>query len=560
MRRRRPRWGWRAAATGAAGLLTASLVTVVATNDRDGAAATPVDSVDDLEPALFDTADPEELQTFSEEAFLEHYDKIKDPDSGYFREVDGLLVPYHSVETLIVEAPDHGHQTTSEAYSYYLMLEAYYGRVTGEWEPFNEAWASMEAFIIPDPDEQAFNSGYDPSDPATYAPEHPSPGDYPSALDDSVPVGEDPLAAELSATYGTDDVYQMHWLLDVGNVYGFGDCGDGSTDTPDYINTYQRGQQESVWQTVPHPSCETYDHGGEFGFLDLFIDDDDYAPQTRYTSAPDADARAVQVAYWAHTWAEEQGNEGVIAESISDAAMLGDYLRYAMYDKYFKQIGDCVGASECPGATGKDSSHYLLSWYASWGGSNADAEWPWAFRIGGSGVHQGYQNPLAAYALSEVDALQPQSPTGVEDWAISLDTQLEFITWLQADNGPIAGGATNIWGGNYGEPDSEARFNGMAYDWQPVWNDPPSNNWFGFQVWGMERIAQYYYVTGDERAGAILDGWAEFAVANTEAGDADFAVPAELDWSGGPRYALTASLASPNQDLGEAAGQGNTLE
>jgi hypothetical protein len=33
-------------------------------------------------------------------------------------------VPYHSVETLIVEAPDHGHETTSEAFSYWLWLEA----------------------------------------------------------------------------------------------------------------------------------------------------------------------------------------------------------------------------------------------------------------------------------------------------------------------------------------------------------------------------------------------------------------------------------------------------
>src|SRR5690606_13875612 len=108
---------------------------------------------------------------------------IKDPANGYFREVDGLLVPYHSVETLIVEAPDHGHQTTSEAYSYYLMLEADYGRITGDWGPFNDAWASMEAFIIPDPEDQPTNSAYDPSSPASYIAEHPDPGDYPSPIE-----------------------------------------------------------------------------------------------------------------------------------------------------------------------------------------------------------------------------------------------------------------------------------------------------------------------------------------------------------------------------------------
>ncbi len=55
--------------------------------------------------------------------FLTQYNKIK--NSGYFSP-EG--VPYHSIETLIVEAPDHGHETTSEAFSFWLWLEAYYGR------------------------------------------------------------------------------------------------------------------------------------------------------------------------------------------------------------------------------------------------------------------------------------------------------------------------------------------------------------------------------------------------------------------------------------------------
>ena len=66
--------------------------------------------------------------------FLDQYGKIK--NSGYFSP-EG--VPYHSVETLIVEAPDHGHETTSEAFSFWLWLEAQYGRVTQNWAPFNNA-------------------------------------------------------------------------------------------------------------------------------------------------------------------------------------------------------------------------------------------------------------------------------------------------------------------------------------------------------------------------------------------------------------------------------------
>ena len=79
---------------------------------------------------------------------------------------------------------------------------------------------------------------------------------------------------------------------------------------------------------------------------------------------------------------------------------MGDYLRYAMFDKYFKKIGNCVGPSTCPAGTGKDSEHYLISWYYAWGGS-LDTAGGWAWRIGDGASHQGYQNPMAAYALSE---------------------------------------------------------------------------------------------------------------------------------------------------------------
>jgi hypothetical protein len=545
---------------------------VIASADNGGDPGTAVftASAPGHDPAVIEAREVDSDTTEYEAAFLEQYEKIKDPASGYFREFDGLLVPYHSVETLIVEAPDHGHATTSEAYSYYLWLEAAYGRVTGEWGPFNDAWASMEEFIIPGTEDQPTNGSYDPSAPATYIPEHGTPEGYPSALDSGVPVGDDPLAEELSSTYGTDEVYGMHWLLDVDNTYGFGFCGDGTDDAPAFINTFQRGSQESVWETVPHPSCETFDHGGPNGFLDLFTDDSAYSEQWRYTNAPDADARAVQVAYLAQQWAEEQGNADAVAESVDKAAMMGDYLRYAMFDKYFKRIGDCVGAATCAPGTGKDSAHYLMSWYYAWGGAMESAQYPWAWRIGGSSSHQGYQNVLAAYALSEVDALQPESPTGAEDWATSMDRQLEFLQWLQSSEGGIAGGATNSWAGDYSAPPAgTSQFYGMFYDHQPVWHDPPSNRWFGFQVWDIERVAQLYYETGDERAQAILDKWVPWAMANTEVGaGGDFAVPADMEWEGQPdtwegrptgNADLHVEVVSHGQDVGVAAGLAKTL-
>ena len=164
--------------------------------------------------------------------FLELYGKITDPANGYFSP-EGI--PYHSVETLIVEAPDHGHETTSEAYSYLLWLQAMYGKVTGDWSKFNGAWEIMEKYMIPTRADQPTNSFYNASKPATYAPEYDTPNEYPSALDTGVSVGPDPIAAELKSAYGTDDVYGMHWIQDVDNVYGYGNspgkCEAGPSDT-----------------------------------------------------------------------------------------------------------------------------------------------------------------------------------------------------------------------------------------------------------------------------------------------------------------------------------------
>ncbi len=461
--------------------------------------------------------------------FLDLYNKIMSPSSGYFSPQG---IPYHSVETLMVEAPDYGHETTSETFSYWLWLEATYGKVTGNWQPFNKAWATMEKYMIPSHQDQPTNSGYNPSKPATYAPEHNEPSQYPSKLQSSVSVGQDPLYSELKQTYNTSDVYGMHWLLDTDNWYGYGHCGD-HTSKPSYINTFQRGAQESVWKTVPQPSCDTFAFGGKNGFLDLFTGDSSYAKQWRYTDAPDADARSVQAAYWAYTWAKAQGKEATIAPTIAKAAKMGDYLRYAFFDKYFKKMG-CT-SENCTAGTGKDSASYLLSWYYAWGGSLSTSS-SWAWRIGSSSAHFGYQNPMAAWVLSNVSALKPLSPTGASDWKISLGRQLEFYRWLQSSEGAIAGGATNSWDGSYGTPPAgDSTFYGMAYDWEPVYHDPPSNQWFGFQAWSMERVAEYYYATGNAMAKALLDKWVTWVTAHTILhSNGTYSIPSTLSWSGQP--------------------------
>ncbi|MCZ7428561.1 cellulose binding domain-containing protein [Micromonospora sp. WMMA1949] len=471
--------------------------------------------------------------------FLDQYGKIK--NSGYFSP-EG--VPYHSIETLIVEAPDHGHETTSEAFSFWLWLEAQYGRVTQNWAPFNNAWTVMEKYIIPSHADQA--TAGSPGTPQ-YAAEHNLPSQYPSTLDANVPVGQDPLRSELQSTYGTGDIYGMHWLLDVDNTYGYGRCGDGTT-RPAYINTFQRGTQESVWETVPQPSCDTFKHGGPNGYLDLFVKESSApAKQWKYTNAPDADARAVQAAYWALTWAKAQGKQADVAATVAKAAKMGDYLRYALFDKYFKKIGNCVGATTCPAASGRDSAHYLLSWYYAWGGAY-DASQNWSWRIGSSHSHFGYQNPFAAWVMTNVSELKPKSPTAASDWQKSLDRQLEFYTWLQSAEGGIAGGATNSWDGSYAQPPAgTATFYGMFYDVDPVYNDPPSNQWFGMQAWSMQRIAELYLETGNAKAKALLDKWVPWAIANTTLGT-NWSIPSDMKWTGQPAN-WNPSSPQPNTNL-----------
>ncbi|WP_225993093.1 glycoside hydrolase family 48 protein [Actinomadura rudentiformis] len=512
-----------------------------------------------------------------EQRFIDQYNKIKNPANGYFSP-EGI--PYHSVETFMVEAPDHGHETTSEAYSYLIWLEAMYGKVSKDWGPFNASWALMEKYMIPTHADQPTNASYQASKPATYAAEHPQVTSYPSQIDGSIPVGQDPIAGELKSAYGTDDIYGMHWLQDVDNVYGYGNtpgggCENGpSADGPSYINTYQRGPQESVFETIPQPTCDAFKYGGPNGYLDLFIKDASYAKQWKFTNAPDADARAVQAAYWANLWAKEQGKAGDVSATVGKAGKMGDYLRYAFFDKYFKKIGNCYPAATCPGATGKDSAHYLLSWYYAWGGSLSTSG-GWSWRIGDGASHFGYQNPMAAYALVNDPALAPKGSTAKADWQASLTRQLQLYKWLQSAEGAIAGGVTNSWDGSYSAPPAGlTKFFGMAYDWQPVYHDPPSNQWFGFQVWSMQRVAEYYQVTGDANAKSILDKWVSWVLPQTTADPATgaYRVPSTLRWSGQPdanwsgtsgmppaNTGLHVTVADHTDDVGTTAALARTL-
>jgi len=485
-------------------------------------------------------------QSIYYDRFMELFDDIQ---TGGYLSQEG--VPYHTVETLLVEAPDYGHLTTSEAFSFLTWLYAMYGYFTNDWSYYRNAWDITEQYIIPDQSsDQPGTSTYDPNSPAQYAPEEDLPSDYPNQGDANAPNGIDPIYDSLRNAYGTSSIYQMHWLLDVDNWYGYGNHGDG-TSRCSYINTYQRGPQESVWETVPHPSWEDYSWGtSNGGFLPLFGDFGDPAQQWRYTSASDADARQVQASYWALKWAEENGASSQISTQTSNAAKMGDYLRYTMIDKYFRPIA----TDSTMAGSGDNSMHYLLSWYASWGGDLGGA---WSWRIGCSHNMQGYQNVMAAYALTNENAMRPQASGAVQDWQTSLNRQMELFEYLQSAEGAIAGGVTNSWNGRYDPyPSGASTFYDMAYDWQPVYHDPPSNNWFGYQAWSMERMMEYYYETGDSRAEAICDKWADWVIDNTLLNsDGTFQVPTTLTWSGQPDTWTGSPTGNPNLHVSVDYGQ-----
>ena len=93
------------------------------------------------------------------ERFMSLYDDVytKGTENGY-RNKDG--VPYHSVEELICEAPDYGHETTSEAMSYIVWIAAMHdnlvkdGVVSGaSGSDLSKAWDTLEA-LIPSAEQQ----------------------------------------------------------------------------------------------------------------------------------------------------------------------------------------------------------------------------------------------------------------------------------------------------------------------------------------------------------------------------------------------------------------------
>ena len=494
--------------------------------------------------------------------FLSLYDDVitNGQTNGYLSSNNvangGFGLPYHSVETMIVEAPDYGHETTSEAMSYIVWVAAMRDNLTqGTADASSDlakAWKTMEV-MIPSV-QKGFMTGGEPS--ATYSPELDTIEAYATSEASMVQgnTAVNPIWKELTSSYSGDSgLYLMHWLADVDNWYGY---GSGTQFT--LINTFQRGSMESCWETVPHPCVEELKYGNpQQGIKGIFKAPDELqiAAQWSYTNAPDAEDRAIQAVYAANRW-------GVGDSSITTlAGKMGDQLRNNMFDKYYKKIA--VDTNSWSPSTGYESAHYLRNWYTSWGGA-MDGSWKW--QIGCSHCHEFYQNPLAAYALLADSNLNGamKSSNATKDYQTSLARQLEFYLWLQASNGPIAGGATNSNRGRYA-PYSEgilnedgstknvsSTFYDMLYVEHPVYLDPGSNHWIGNQVWALQRLAELYYVvkTDGDNSGVtlsdgttieaalekILDKWVEWSLAEgiKLKDDGTYEIAASLDWEGEP--------------------------
>ncbi|MDE6034696.1 MAG: cellulose 1,4-beta-cellobiosidase [Ruminococcus sp.] len=427
---------------------------------------------------------------------------------------DSFGIPYHSVETLCIEAPDYGHETTSEAMSYISWVAAMHdilvnnGTVEGSAGDLKKAWKTMEA-IIPGWSEASgqmnkvnYKSLWQQQRlKADTAPELDTPNEYPTqnAGVDAV----NPMFNIFKGTYGSDNgYYLMHWLADVDDWYGFGGGTPGAgTGKFTFINTFQRGEQESCFETVPHPCIEELKYGNQDGIKGIF-NGPNVAAQYAFTNAPDAEDRAIQAVYFANQFGA--GNDEVTAL----AGKMGDQCRNDMFDKYYHAIGcQNIMASGNDGNTLGDQGgqHYLMAWYTSWGGALNDYSWAW--QIGASHSHQFYQNPLAAYALIDDAGLSAgmKSKGAVDDYKESLKRQIEMYLWLQSVEGPFAGGCTNSYRGRYEKyPDGYPTFYDMVYVPHPVYADPGSNHWTGNQVWPMQRLTElYYYVKTKGESDAI---------------------------------------------------------
>ncbi len=538
--------------------------------------------------------------------------------NGYLSKQSGKTIPYHCVETLNVDdTTDYGHETTSKDVSYLVSVSAMkdhivnQGLTTADNAPsysseLSSAWNSIES-MIPTVQTGFWNKASQGGLSSAYSNEYDEPEDCPSS-GEAWNTGVNPIQTYFANTYRSEKgLYLMHWLADVNDWYGFGGSTAGKEDgTITLIDSFERGTNESVWETVPHACVEELKYGNSSQGIKggIFNTDSSTAKQYSYKSTPVAEDLAIQGVHEAIRW----GNSD--SDVVTLAGKMGDELRNSFFDKYYKAIS--VTTTKNSSTTGYESAHYLRGWNTSWGGA-LDGSWAW--QIGNSHVHQAYQNPLSTYALLADTNLNSsiKAQNATTDYKTSLGRQLEFYLWLQSEDGPIAGGATNSLHGRYEDYSTgytyvsstgesqliTSTFYDMIYLEHPVYEDTPSNQSISNQVESLQRISELYYEVaqlGDNSGGVtagglsvedacakIMDRWVEWSLENIKfgsdavaeldnfSGDSSdaWAIPSSLVWHGQPdtwtgdgnhdNTNLTCDIDSYSQDVGDTATWANGL-
>ena len=215
---------------------------------------------------------------------------------------------------------------------------------------------------------------------------------------------------ELAASYGRGaPVYGMHWLIDVDNWYGFGRRGDGAT-RPSYINTFQRGPQESVWETDAAAVLGRLQVRRQVRLPRSVRRSSGIPPGSGSTPTRPTPTRARSRR---STGPRPGPTRTAAARSSTDLAKaprsMGDWLRYSLFDKYFKTMGCTSPEAARPAATTIRRTTCCPG--TTPGAARSRRSGGWAWRIGASSAHGGYQNPLAAYALSAL----PRVPAAVAE-------------------------------------------------------------------------------------------------------------------------------------------------
>ena len=102
------------------------------------------------------------------ERYLSYYDDVvtNGQQNGYLsKNTNGSSfgIPFHAREEVIIEAPDYGHETTSEAMSYLVWAAAMHDNLAkktgkGSAGDLAEAWKTMET-MIPDVQDNFWSGG-----------------------------------------------------------------------------------------------------------------------------------------------------------------------------------------------------------------------------------------------------------------------------------------------------------------------------------------------------------------------------------------------------------------